>query len=237
MTTPLTEHARRLAEFADKSESAAKAAPDDWMQQLIAKNQRDAARDAAHDAQEESKQMTTPTLQALEAAEAFIAKARRDLYDCHSRGINGIPEDDLLGLQGLAEIDEVLDKVRAALAAQPELPEPVGTAAELTGSRGGFTHAVFQSASVPVGTLLYTAAQLQQANTESVLVDGTAYATPAPVAAELLRLNIELKQAQAKREPMTESEIAQDMADGLFFEHPTKIVRAIEAHHGIGGKA
>jgi len=41
---------------------------------------------------------------------------------------------------------------------------------------------------------------------ESVLVDGAAYYIPLPVAAELLRLNIELKQAQAKREQMITAE-------------------------------
>ncbi len=46
------------------------------------------------------------------------------------------------------------------------------------------------------------AAHAQQAQpTESVLVDGIAYDTPAPVAAELLRLHLEGKQAQAEAVP------------------------------------
>lgn len=41
-------------------------------------------------------------------------------------------------------------------------------------------------------------AQQPQAPTESVLIDGIAYDTPAPVAAELLRLHLKLKQPQAE---------------------------------------
>lgn len=52
------------------------------------------------------------------------------------------------------------------------------------------------------GSDLFAAPPAQQAQpTESVLVDGIAYDTPAPVAAELLRLHLEGKQAQAEAVP------------------------------------
>lgn len=73
----------------------------------------------------------------------------------------------------------------------------------------GFDSGVFQrGAQCPSGwpgaTAVYLAAPpAQQAQpTESVLVDGIAYDTPAPVAAELLRLHLEGKQAQAEAPDM-----------------------------------
>lgn len=54
------------------------------------------------------------------------------------------------------------------------------------------------------------AALTQAAPMESVLIDGIAYQTPAPVAAELLRLHIDARQPapqQEAREPLTDSQI------------------------------
>jgi hypothetical protein len=65
---------------------------------------------------------------------------------------------------------------------------------------------------------------------QSVLIDGVAYDIPAPVAAEMLRMHIDL-QAQPAREPMTE---AQALAIARDSNDCREAIRRTEEFHLIG---
>lgn len=96
----------------------------------------------------------------------------------------------------------------AQLEAMVGEPEPVALAQIEHTVGGSIEHMPLKAAwKLPMGVRfdLYAApvAQQPQAPTESVLIDGIAYDTPAPVAAELLRLHLGLKQPQAEAVPPT----------------------------------
>ncbi|WP_312463554.1 hypothetical protein [Comamonas sp.] len=54
--------------------------------------------------------------------------------------------------------------------------------------------------------------------TESVLIEGVAYTIPEPVALELLRLNIELQQAEVQAEPVDWDELPEDANERAMFD-------------------